>query len=821
MDLNSPSMSIPQVEQLLSDNDASQTCQKLLECYLKDKQLNLLDLQESIRSSNSFVSHTIKNGTQGIKKELDDLNHAIFVVDSLLNKNVINYTTEIIQSFQEINEYMGKLSDISSDLEDLNERMGSKYKNILLLYNSVESDTASLEKLRKVYLYSLECRKLILFLKSLHKRTSYLKSSVRDFLEMLLISHKCMRCLDRIYSLEKTEALLKLIRYCEDLKNCILKKVYNNAIVPLFEWNNNQNSATVDLPRDLEKRLVISQVIYKELSVSSKIMLELVENMIYEAAATINIKEVTSEHNYREWQGILISQISEFLLKYVRNQKSIYHICRSTRHSLPEKIDKNERELLSSYLETYVHEDEKEPYSLCELYTKRCVGVLHSTMSALNKEGERYDVVMLAPQLISLGDTMHAELNGVKITFNMHRYYFKTLCEEYAKSFVSVAAKKIIPVSKMSFLNCIRALPTLESSPTQTGGNAPNQAGLMLMNLPVDNELWTVLQEFLEKSKMCPALFKQICAIAASGLETVFANIAQVRSPQGCKLSLSDGGSKITLLKPNDAQILNARLFEYTHAIVHGIERKLLHLIPEDSPLLRVLDYGRSIPLIGSWAEDVASTVWHTASYISLDNQEFNWTCSQVSVASRNIVKILNFLKESYFEPLIPLGKYELLQGFASTTVASFLIYAVTIWPLSDEEKLTLMNSSTEFEFTLSEILQAKLPRNESENLSFFRRLIFLSDGELYQMYSEEACAMPRDVLLLHMTCRLLRDNGVKDRQLFKHMNFTNVHFMLQSFRTSLVTGQDHNSKKLRGFVSELGLTSQLYNDIMAHLNGF
>eukprot|EP00375_Theileria_parva_P002935 XP_765616.1 hypothetical protein [Theileria parva strain Muguga] len=427
---------------------------------------------------------------------------------------------------------------------------------------------------------------------------------------------------------------------------------------------------------------------------------------------------------------------------------------------------------------------------------------------------------MLVPQLISLGDTMHAELTHINIPFNIHRHYYKTLCEDYAKIFVSIAAKKIIPVSKTSFLNCIKALPTLETSPPAVSTEL-NQATHMLMNLPVNNELWSVVSDFLEKSKMCPSLFKQICSIVSSALETVFGNISQIKSFKGTKLSLSAGGSKITLVKPNDCQVLNAKLFQYVFTIVDGIESNLGSLITPDSNLSKVLEYGKAIELVSSWSDDASDTIWHILSYISVDNMEFNWTCQQVSISTNNIIKILNFLKDSYFDPLLPVGKTNLLLKFCSATVASFLVYSITTWPLNDDEKLTMINFTTELEFTLSDVLHQKLGHPESYHISFLKRLVYLSDHELFSVFSQGQTPLTKDVLLLHITVRILRDNSV-NTSLYKHLNYNSVHFMLASFRNSLLQGHEsENFEKLGQFLTTLSINSPLYSDLIPYLTGF
>ncbi|XP_954619.1 uncharacterized protein TA20010 [Theileria annulata] len=834
MDLSTPLFSDILLEGLSLDSEVFYTCQRILHSYSTDTESHTGDSgdesshkiadEESIRPSPSYISSLIKTGPEGIKKELEKLNQCVSALDSLMNKGLLNKTTEIVQSFEEVNDYKSTLESLDLDLKNLNEGVISRYKSILTFYNSVETGTTSLDRLRSVYLYSLECRRIILFLKGLHEKSKKLKSTVRDFLEMLLVATKCMLCLDKILNLEKTEGLLKVMQYCEDLKNYIVKFVYNYAYSPLFELNEGTDGSgpnqmnLIEPEKDVEKIVVISHVIYRELSVSSKGMLDLVERLVYHGSTCIDMTEVMSENNYEEWQGIFMSQVSQFFLKYVRNQKSLYFICKCSKYSLLEKLDKIERETISQYLETYVHEDQKEPFSLLELYTKRSIAFLQSTLSKLYSN-DRYDVVMLVPQLISLGDSMHEELAHINIPFNIHRYYYKTLCEDYAKSFVSIAAKKIIPVSKTSFLNCIRALPTLESSPPALSTEL-NQATHMLMNLPVDNELWNVISEFLEKSKMCPSLFKQICAIVSSALETVFGNISEIKSYQGTKLSLSDGGSKITLVKPNDCQVLNARLFMYVFTIVDGIESNLSSLIPPDSNLLTILDYGKSIELVSGWSDDISNTIWHILSYISVDNLEFNWTCHQVNIATNNLVKILNFLKDSYFDPLLPVGKIKLLLKFCSITVASFLIYSITTWPLNDDERLSMINFTTELEFSLSDLLHQKLGKPETDYFSFLKRLIFLSDDELSSVFSQHT-PFPKDVLLLHIACRLIRDNSLNE-VIYKHLNYTSVHFMLLSFRNSLLQGPDpDNLEKLHKFLSTLCLNLPLYNDVMAHLTGF
>ncbi|AFZ80531.1 hypothetical protein BEWA_033860 [Theileria equi strain WA] len=779
------------LEDILVDQDAIYTCRCILKCYESDTGTKGIDKING--PSSSYIVSSVKNGMDGIKSSIDSIDHAISVLDSLLHKTVINDTSDIIQSFDEVNKYSKLIDDTNQSICEISEDVKNKFSDLVSLYNSIDLDKKALERLYKVHEYSSECKRVIKILQMLHERVVCLGNSPNDFVKLLLISCQYNIIAEKIFSLEKTDILHVILDYSMTFKSAIIKKCTNHGIMSVF-------SSSESLSKVNEKILVIVHHIFKEFSTSSKYILELIESLIRGTSDCIKLKEILpcNESN-PDWQQLLISQVSEFLEKYITNQRGLYLICKTSKLPLHEKLEKGEKELLKAFMGKMAHAGSQDPFSYCELYSKRCIGLLQITLSHLNEENGQYDIPMLIPELISLGESAHSELSHMDIPFNMYKYYFKIICEDYAKTFLSVAAKRIIPMSKLMFSNCIGLLPHLERGNRSSGINDHdmNLCAILLVNLPVKNEISNVIYEFLERSKMCEPIFKQIQSIVASALENILADVSQIRSNSGTRLSLNDGGSKIVLCKPNEAQCLNAKLHQLVYVMIHRIESNFGSFIDKKSPFWKVIESGRETPLINHWADDVGETIWHTFSYISTaGNIEFSWKTQQLLISTQHVIKICNFLRETYFDPLVPVGQFELLKKFATHTISSFITYAISIWPLDENEQIMLLNSTTELEFALSEILR-ELPKFEADCISTFRRLIFLTNDELFSMSelqnsSENTLLLPKDIIALHVAVRLLRRPGLHDLQswalnspLHKFLDTNNIHSMMRLFKNS------------------------------------
>ncbi|KAK1937426.1 hypothetical protein X943_001751 [Babesia divergens] len=800
-----------QLEELLGDVDAISTCKQLLSCYKDDIGVDALDaLPDVTTASASFLMQTAGKPSEHVKATLDNLNHALLIVQSLRHKAVLNHTSDIMKSLDEANTFVKLLDDASDSVALLRENVESHYGDPISLYRSLDRDIVCLERLCHMQNYVVECIDILSTLCSLKSEALDLKATLCDFAILLNIAHKLARIIVKVRKMERTDVQKVITEQCNEFMAEVLRITFESGVLVSFR------TPTVHSDDDVMflKLMVVCHYIFRELDATPSFTLRLVDEIVADTERCLDLQQIIAARgSQNEWQHILLSQFSEFMAVYKSYMNSLYVFCRSANYRLSDHLKDSELhvlktcELLSQPLP--IQHDPLELFSLCELYAKRCVGLLQRALEHLrgkHSTDRRVDISMVVPQLISIGESTHSELRGLNIPFNLHDYYFKKICEGYAKEFMLNTAERLIPTSKALFMDCIKVLNThnVHAFTELSGEREMQLASLLVHSVPTDTSIAHTLYGFLDRSHCCETLHRHVLQIANSAFQNIMDGAVKVSTVGGARLLLNDGGSKISLKRPNDGQIINARLHQFLTSLVHTIEPCLVTPLDLESQLFRAVQACKEMNPIKHWADDVGATVWHTVSYISSgDCQEFGWKVHQVLTATQHIVKICNFLCENYFNPLVPKGRMHLFRKLSTHAISAFVIYALTVWPLGEDDRIALLSVVTDLEMTMSEILKESLPKLEAEYLASLRRLIFWGEEAfdilLSPDFHTEACLwLPDDVISLHVMTRILNSEHIPadargelaKAPLHQFLGANSTHAMLEWFRDAMLLYQ-------------------------------
>ncbi|GIX65859.1 conserved oligomeric Golgi complex subunit 5, putative [Babesia caballi] len=798
------------LDDLLGDADAVSICSHLIQCYQDEVGLDVLTApSDDIAPSASFVSQTAGKSTEQVKATVENLSHALLVVKALRHKLVLNNTSDLIKSMDEVDTFLELLNDVTDSVDLMREGIESRYQRPVSLYRALEGNLVCLERICTLQSYVVECMDVLASLRTLSSQVQQLGTSLEDFAALLETSHTLAELIARVSSLQPSEARDVVDHQCQQLKAEVLHRAFEKGVLTLLRRQETPSSDP-EADEPVMKRLAVCHHIFRELGAAPACTLRLVDEMVSITEKCLDLRQLLAAgtaHNM--WQQFFVSQLAEFMAKYKTGLLALYTFCRSINYRLSDHLDPEEQHLLkASRLLSQphsVHHDPLEVFAACELYAKRCVGLLQTVFQRLEAQPPahgRFDVAMLAPQLISIGEGTHAELRRLNIPFNLHAHYFKSVCERYAKEFMANAAERLLPASKSVFAACVRVLH--QHGVRSLKGLPPERelqvASDLLHALPADLGLAHVMYEFLDKSHSCETLHRHVLQVAHSALQNVLEVALEVSTEAGSRLLLSDGGSKISLKRPNDAHSANARVHQYVTSFAGVVEPCLLLPLDLESPLFRTVQACKSLPVIARWADDVGATFWHTVSYISSGGcQEFGWFLQQVLTATQHIVKICNFLRENYFDPLVPLGRSRLFRRLATHAIASFVIYAITLWPLEEDDKIALLSVVTELEMALAEILRESLPKLESDYLTSLRRLLYLGDELFATLQSPDfqaAClSLPVDVISLHVLARVVKSPHVPSdvreelarAPVHRFLGDGSTHATLERFRDALL----------------------------------
>lgn len=796
------------LEELLGDVDAVSTCNRLVSCYKEDTGTNVLEgLSSDCSSASLSFIHQISGKPLGhVKATLDNLNHALLIVNSLCHKAVLNNTSDIINSLDEANIFLQQLSDISESVDKMQTDLYNRYHGLISLYKSLDRDIVCLERICKAQSYVVECMEVLLCLSKLKTDAQNFAVSLDGLSTLLNTAKAAENLILRVNKMDNSELHSIIEKKCEDFKAYVVRIAFEKAIMPLFDKGEMQ-------PGDHQgsiQIMIICHYIFRELDVAPSLTLRLVDEIVAATSRCMDLHMIIEATSQNNWQHLFLSQFSDFMSKYGSCLNSLYTFCRSVNYRMEDHLDDKDVyilktcKILSQPLPA--EHDPLELFAACELYAKRSVGVLRNVLEHLegvSTSDGRIEMYMFAPQLISVGESIHNAIRHLTIPFNLHSHYFQNICERYAKQFMVNAAERIIPISKTLYSNCIKVLNThnVHSWADLSADREVQLASMLVNELPNDLEVAHTINQFLQMSSCCDTLHRHVLQIANSAMKNIADASIRVTTSRGSHLMLNDGGSKISLKRPNEAQAMNAKVYHYIMSIVSIIDPCLVTQLDRESQLFNTVNVCKGLQIIDNWADDVGVTLWHTVSYISSGNcQEFSWQVNQVLTATQHIVKICNFLCENYFNPLVPGPRMNLFRRLATHAISAFIIYALTVWPIDEEDKISLVNIVTELEMALAEILKESLPKLEAEYLSSFRRLVFLGDEELNAFSSPdfrtELCVwLPEDVISLHLMARILNNNNltkesrndIAKRPLYQHLGTSSPHLMLEMFRDSLL----------------------------------
>ncbi|GBE62092.1 conserved oligomeric Golgi complex subunit 5, putative [Babesia ovata] len=830
------------LEDVLVDAEAVGTCNHLLKCYGDDLGVDVLSEAPNIDvAAASFLSQVAGKSAEQVKTTLDSLNHALLIVSALRHKGVLNNTSDIIKSEEEVNTFLGLLNDVSESVGVLRSDVESRYGHSISLYRALEDDIACLDGICKAQTYVVECMDVLSSLREIKSLTHSL-GTLDEYATLLNTSHKLSEIMSRVAAMQKTDVSNIIFRQCEELKTHVVNLTSDKGINVLIRQPVASGSNETTDESTL-KRLSICHYILRELAVAPSYTLRLVDEMVASTGRCIDLDQLLRSGTRDDmWQQFLISQLAEFMAKYKSCLMALHTFCRSVNYRLSEHLSEEEEHilklcpLLSQPLRK--QHDPLEVFAACELYVKRCVGILHTALSHLESQSPasgRFDVAMLAPQLISIGECTHKELCHLNIPFNMHAHYFTVVCERYAKEFMTNTAARMLPASQAAFAACLKVLH--QNGVKSFKGLSPDRelqiAAAMVHSVPVDVGLARVMYDFIDKSHSCETLHRHVLEVANSALQNILRAAEDVSTVSGSRLLLSDGGSKISLKRPTDAHCINARIYHYILSFVDVIEPCLVMPMDKESKLYGTVQAFKNLNVIGCWSDDVGATLWHTVSYISSGNtQEFRWQAQQVLTATQNIVKICNFLRENYFDQLVQNGHMRLFRRLATHAIASFVVYALTVWPLAENDKMALLGVVTELEMALAEILKESLPKLESDFLAALRRLLYLGD-ELYDVidspdFQSTACLkLPIDVISLHVMTRVVNSDHVSAPMreellrspLCQYWGTNSIHTVLDSFRDTMLRYEPSVpcspmfGKKLAAYLKQFASFESLLNE--------
>lgn len=833
------------LEELLGDSDALATCKHLLECYKDDSGEDVLQGPEGpATASASFLLEVIGKPTEHVKATLDNLNHALLILKSLRHKAVLSNTGDIIKSLEEANTFVDLLNGASAVLTNIKHEAKGLYGRPISIYRELDRNIVYLERICNVQAYVMECRDVLSTLVALKSETQNLKVTLDDFATLTNVAHAVQTLITKVAKIEKSDLTDIIAKQCAEFKTTVMRVAFDEGLLSLFRSPKGQAGGD---PMFV-KMLVICHCIFRELDVAPLLTLRLVDELVADTKASININAILeAEAEARHmWQHVFLSQFSEFMSKYKLFLASLYIFCRASNHRIADHLDESELSILKNCpllcKEFLAQHDPVEVLAPCELYAKRCVGVLQNVLERL-EEGLSYVqhsyIVMLVPQLVSIGEATHKELSHLNIPFNLQLNYFKNICEGYAKEFMVNAAERMIPLSKTTYEKCLKILNAHNvcSWSELSVDREVHLASLLVPDLPTDLSLGHIIYEFLDKSHSCETIHRSVLQIANSALQNVMDASVRMTTVYGSRLMLNDGGNKIALKRPNEAQIMNAKVQQYLMSLVDTIEPCLVTRMDKEAQLFKSIAACRSLKMIDCWAEDVGATLWHAVSYISSgDCQEFRWKAKQVLTASQHIVKICNFLCENYFNPFLKVGRMRLFRKLATHAISAFVIYAITVWPLEEEDKISFLNMVTEIEMALAEVLKESLPKLEAEYLASLRRLIFLGDESLHTLMipgSHEGAGirLPDDVISLHIMARVVNSGYLSETDraefakapLHQFLGATNSHAMLQWFRDAMLLYDPQATYipmyggRFAEYLSQFYFLGELLN---GHLNG-
>ncbi|GFE55316.1 hypothetical protein BaOVIS_027200 [Babesia ovis] len=798
------------VEDILNDADATVACKQLLECYNDDLDTEVLTSMPDLNvASASFLLQLGGKSADQVKDTLENLSHAMLIVKALRYKAIMNSTGDIIKTLGEVNELMANVDDVFGSIYNYRQVVDSRYGRSISLYNDLNDFMSCLQGICNLQSYVIGCIDLLSSLRTLMANVKNIGNTLLDFVTLLNTANQLGLLIMSVNTMQPSIMINFIARHCYKLKTEVINVAYDGGIRHLIRRAEASGGDSGGDQEELKVMAVCNQI-FRELDVTSECSLRLVDEMVAITGRCINLRQLkNSELCKNMWQPFFISQLAEFMAKYKSCLLALYTFCRSMNYRVGENLDEHEQEVFKSYLllsqNPRLRHNTSEQFAACELYAKRSVGLLKTALGNLESQStsDRSDIVMMAPQLMIMGECTHAELQHLKIHFNLQAFYFKTICENYAKDFMTIAAQRLLPESKTVFMGCIRVLQ--QNNVQSMNDVAPEYenrvASALLRTVPSDDAFGHMIVEFLEKSYCCDTLHQHVLQVANVALQNVLAGVQNVATSTGSRLTLSDGGSKISLRRPTDAHHVNIRLQRYLMSLVTTIEPSFIRSVDRESQLFHTLQTCKSINLTERWPDDVGKTLWHTVSYVSSGGcNEFGWFVHQVLTATQHMLKMCKFLRENYFSQLPHNIRMNIFRRVSTHAISSFIIYAITVWPLEEDDKMSFLGVMTELEMELAEISNESLPKLESDYLLAFRRLIYLGD-ELFDMikspdFQTDVCLwLPVDVISLHVITRIVNNakipHAVREElsrfPLYKFMGEVNIHATLSKFHSTML----------------------------------
>ncbi|ORM40402.1 uncharacterized protein BXIN_1860 [Babesia sp. Xinjiang] len=799
------------LDDILGDPDASDACRQLLDCYSADLGIDVLTRMPDVKvASSSFLSQLSGKSAEHVSSTLENLSHALLIVKALRHKAVLNNTSDIIESVGEVNNFMSRLDDVTGSVSHLQDSVELRYGRSIALYKGLSNDISCIDGMCDVQACVVECMDILTCIRTLQCELECLGTTLKDLAVLLNISRKLGQVILRLKSVESSAVRDLIMRYCCELKSEVFDRAFEVGVCPVIILSEKTGSDTCDYDGCM-KTLSICHHIFRELGVAPDCALRLVDHMVASTGRCIDLSRLVVSGSFTQmWQQFFISQLAEFMAKYRSCLIALYTYCRAVDYRLLDHLDDEEKRSLKSLNilshTSHVLTNPLEVFAACELYAKRAVGLIQTALTHIEsqyKATDLFDVEMLVPQLITMGECTHAELSHLNIRFNLHAYYFKTVCEKYAKEFMTRAAEHLLPSSKTVFSVWVKVLQQhgVNSMKELSPSMELQVASAVLHQIPVDDTLAHIIYEFLDKSHCCETLHQYVLQIANSALQNILESAEALSTVSGSRLMLGDGGSKISLKRPTDAHLLNVRIHRYITSLVGILEPCMARSVDLESPLFQTLQACKNIDPIEHWSDDVGATLWHTVSYVSSGGcQEFGWFVHQVLTATQHMVKICKFLRENYFNQLVPSGRMKVFRRLSAHAIASFVIYAITVWPLDEDDKMALLGVMTELEMELAEISKESLSKPESDYLAAFRRLIYLGD-ELFDIlqtpdFQAHTCLwLPIDVISLHVMARIVNSpqlpstarEELAQTPLHKFLGHESTHAMLSKFHDKML----------------------------------
>ncbi|KAK2197076.1 hypothetical protein BdWA1_000073 [Babesia duncani] len=767
---------------LLKDEAAAKTCKDLLEYsnldavfYDENDLDNTCKVLKVTMPSPSLIAATGK-GHRNMRVMLDALSHAALVVESHMQKQVLGVGDEIVATLVNSARCMDLLQRAHCKVAATKNCRLETCQAIISAFNKIESQTGTMRRLHEILIY---CMDLKIILHQLQEASSQWRVLANcnlfgDYGDFVKFACKLGKAMNLLSSLDNTDLKHSLNAKCQSLLDAVIREILNCGVWPCIRNTN----WTLEMERQLE----ISIMALRHLQVYSTAMLQVVDTLVRQTSETIDLKALKSRDSESKLQ-LVVSYASEYMATYCANLNGLEKIVLHSNPHVNEFGDVIIKDAVEKIIP--VAQDKEDP---CELYTRRCVTLLGGSISHLTESIE--GLHMLAPVLISLGYDMIPQEN-----FQARALYFKLVCQDLAKAFLADVADRIMNPAQAAFRDALDLL--------QSGQSTDVLASQLLVLIP-SNLNAKVMREYLDQSGACPILCERTAEIVAAGLQCILVSIKTLATRGGLKLVLNDGSTKVILKPPSDAHRLNAALHELTRSLLDNIEPCATSL-SACTKLQQVIREAKEIELIQQWVDNIADTLWHTASYIG----EKTWTAQQVVTVSQHILRIITVMRQLYMEPLLFSSSSEILERLCKEAVLIITLYTVLVWPMEDSDKVTLGHAAADVEFEILEMVSS--PReSQTASLDAIRRLVLLGDEEVFDLIKTKAHAQqlgldPR-ALALHLVCRLVATLPQPPQEsLYMHLGYESIHAMLRNLNT-----HGNLCKCLKSYLSNVGLGDDL-----------